>query len=99
MLNENFDSEAPISQAQPMNYADIDPVELANFFSEDLLYPIDDENFMLDTTQDLPIRKPQSAYVIFGKLVSIKKLLNVFLKKRDNIMRQNPGIKVTEVVK
>jgi len=29
-----------------------------------------DEDFVLDTTQDLPIRKPQSAYVIFGKLVS-----------------------------
>jgi hypothetical protein len=39
-------------------YADIDPVEFANFFSEDLLYPHDDENFVLDTTQDLPIRKP-----------------------------------------
>jgi hypothetical protein len=34
----------------PQNYADIDPAELANFFSEDLLYPIDDENFILDTT-------------------------------------------------
>jgi len=53
------------------NYAEIDPVELANFFSEDLLYPHDDDNFMLDATQDLPIRKPQSAYVIFGKLVSL----------------------------
>lgn len=30
-----------------------------------------DDDFMLDTTQDLPIRKPQSAYVIFGKMVSI----------------------------
>jgi hypothetical protein len=30
---------------------------------------VDDENFMLDITQDLPIRKPQSAYVIFGKMV------------------------------
>ena len=31
----------------------------------------DDDNFMLDTTQDLPIRKPQSAYVIFGKMVRV----------------------------
>ena len=59
------------------NYAEIDPVELANFFSEDLLYPHDDDNFMLDATQDLPIRKPQSAYVIFGKLVS----LNYYLRE------------------
>lgn len=51
-------------------FVDIDPVEAANFFSEDLMYPHDDENFVLDTNQDLPIRKPQSAYVIFGKLVS-----------------------------
>jgi len=32
---------------------------------------IDDDNFMLDTNQDLPIRKPQSAYVIFGKMVRV----------------------------
>ncbi len=51
-------------------FVDIDRVEAANFFSEDLMYPHDDENFVLDTNQDLPIRKPQSAYVIFGKLVS-----------------------------
>ena len=30
-------------------------------------------NDMLDTNEDLPIRKPQSAYVIFGKMVRIKK--------------------------
>ena len=49
-----------------------DPIEAEaeNFFSEDMLFPFNDENFVLDTTQDLPIRKPQSAYVIFGKLVS-----------------------------
>lgn len=29
-----------------------------------------DDDYMLDITQDLPIRKPQSAYVIFGKMVS-----------------------------
>lgn len=49
----------------------IDPVEAENFFSENLLFNNDDQNFVLDTTQDLPIRKPQSAYVIFGKLVRI----------------------------
>jgi hypothetical protein len=30
------------------------------------------DNTLLDNTQDLPIRKPQSAYVIFGKMVSLK---------------------------
>jgi hypothetical protein len=30
---------------------------------------VDDDNYMLDITQELPIRKPQSAYVIFGKMV------------------------------
>ena len=71
MLNEDYDSQvAPNQIIAPKNFADIDPQELANFFSEELLYPHDDENYMLDTTRDLPIRKPQSAYVIFGKLVS-----------------------------
>jgi hypothetical protein len=37
-----------------------------------------DDDFMLDTTQDLPIRKPQSAYVIFGKMVRF--LMLVFIK-------------------
>ena len=49
-----------------------DPLEAEDFFSEDLMQPFDDENFMLDTTQDLPLRKPQSAYVIFGKLVRFR---------------------------
>lgn len=57
---------------QSHNPVVFDPIEAEaeNFFSEDLLFPFNDENFVLDTTQDLPIRKPQSAYVIFGKLVS-----------------------------
>jgi hypothetical protein len=45
-----------------------DPIE-RSLFSDD--YHILDDDFMLDTTQDLPIRKPQSAYVIFGKMVSL----------------------------
>lgn len=31
-------------------------------------------NEMLDTNEDLPIRKPQSAYVIFGKMVCYKSI-------------------------
>lgn len=27
-----------------------DPMEAENFFSEDLMFPFDDENFVLDTT-------------------------------------------------
>lgn len=47
----------------------LDPLEkIERTSEEDLLF---DDNFVLDTTQDLPIRKPQSAYVIFGKVVSI----------------------------
>ena len=48
-----------------------DPFEAGNFFSEEQFFPYDDDNFVLDANQDLPIRKPQSAYVIFGKLVSL----------------------------
>jgi flagellar basal body P-ring protein FlgI len=48
----------------------IDPIEDLNLFSEEAKQF--DDNFVLDTTQELPIRKPQSAYVIFGKLVSQK---------------------------
>ena len=44
------------------------PRILQGMESEDSLI-VDDENFMLDITQDLPIRKPKSAYVIFGKMV------------------------------
>ena len=71
--NENKSSRHSSFQnfIAPANFADLDPVETANFFSEDLLYPYDDENYVLDINQDLPIRKPQSAYVIFGKLVKI----------------------------
>mgnify|MGYP001806580323 CR=1 FL=1 len=36
---------------------------------------VGDDNYMLDITQDLPIRKPQSAYVIFGKMVSELRLI------------------------
>ena len=30
------------------------------------------DNVMFDTNEDLPIRKAQSAYVIFGKMVNLK---------------------------
>jgi hypothetical protein len=53
-----------------------DDAESVNFEElESLLYQ--DQTFsmadtgMLDENEDLPIRKPQSAYVIFGKMVSI----------------------------
>jgi hypothetical protein len=45
----------------------LDPIDQDSFFSEE--QQLLDDDFMLDTTQDLPIRKPQSAYVIFGKMV------------------------------
>lgn len=41
----------------------------------------------LDTTKDVPIKKPQSAYVLFGN------------EQRAVISSKYPGIKVTEVVK
>lgn len=51
MFNEDYESKVPPNKIiAPQNYADIDPVELANFFSEELLYPHNDENYMLDTT-------------------------------------------------
>jgi hypothetical protein len=30
-----------------------------------------DDNLVLDANQELPIRNPQSAYVIFGKMVKL----------------------------
>jgi hypothetical protein len=46
----------------------MDPMERNNMLSDDAAFFTDD--FVLDTNQELPIRKPQSAYVIFGKMVS-----------------------------
>ena len=42
--------------------------DIASLINEynDVVY----NNQMLDENEDLPIRKPQSAYVIFGKMVS-----------------------------
>ncbi|TNV84007.1 hypothetical protein FGO68_gene15865 [Halteria grandinella] len=85
VLNDEEIKDEPLIMKK--GKAILDPVEAGNFFSENLMMDYDDQNFILDATQDLPIRKAQSAYVIFGKL------------RRDNIMRLNPGINVTEVVK
>lgn len=53
----------------------LEPKEMAsNDYTDSMLF--DDDNFMLDTTQDLPIRKPQSAYVIFGRMVSLCFIIN-----------------------
>lgn len=41
----------------------------------------------LDTQKDVPIKKPQSAYVLFGN------------EQRAIISKKYPGIKVTEVVR
>jgi hypothetical protein len=41
----------------------------------------------LDTSKDVPIKKPQSAYVLFGN------------EQRAVISSKYPGIKVTEVVR
>jgi len=64
VLSED-DSMCSLNLAEPP--ADLlDPIE-RSLFSDN--YHLLDDDFMLDTTQDLPIRKPQSAYVIFGKMV------------------------------
>lgn len=55
----------------------IDHNEEMNLFSDEAAFF--DDNFVLDTTQELPIRKPQSAYVIFGKLVSEKLNMSITL--------------------
>lgn len=49
----------------------LDPSDQQSTITEDRLFF--DDDYMLDTNQDLPIRKPQSAYVIFGKMVSLQK--------------------------
>lgn len=43
----------------------------ADFFMND--------NLLLDTNEDLPIKKPQSAYVIFGKMVRDKAYIHQLL--------------------
>ena len=72
-MQEGVQSEGDVPSETPYTAGKapvvFDPLEAENFFSEDLMQPFDDENLVLDTTQDLPLRKPQSAYVIFGKLV------------------------------
>jgi hypothetical protein len=44
-------------------------------------------NTALDITKDVPLKKPQSAYVLFGN------------EQREVISKKYPGIRVTQVVK
>lgn len=69
----------------------LDPIEDLNLYSDD--YPMFDDNFVLDTNQELPIRKPQSAYVIFGKLVSEINIMSIQTKSEILEKRLNHEIK------
>ena len=67
LLSEDDDSLGSMCiPAPPENF--LDPIDQQSIMSDECMFLHDD--FVLDTTQDLPIRQPQSAYVIFGKMVS-----------------------------
>ncbi len=44
-----------------------DSIDIEKLLDEDNIFLT--SNAILDTNEDLPLRKPQSAYVIFGKMV------------------------------
>lgn len=69
LLSED-DSLSSMNLDMPPQHKLLEGINMQSTNTEyDLL--LDDDNFMLDTNQDLPIRKPQSAYVIFGKMVRV----------------------------
>lgn len=69
LLSED-DSLSSVNLDMPPQTKLMEGMNMQSVNSEyDLMF--DDDNFMLDTNQDLPIRKPQSAYVIFGKMVRL----------------------------
>jgi hypothetical protein len=50
-------------------------------------------------TKDVPLKKNQSAYVLFGNEVGVSLNSSILCKQRAVIQAKYPGLRVTEVVK